>query len=274
MELGQKIKAARLEAGLSQRQLCGEEITRNMLSLIENGSARPSMDTLQYLAGRLGKTVAYFLEEQVVTSPNQPVMERARSARSAGNPEGAVEILAGYRSPDQVFDRERWLLEALSLMDAAEKALEAGKPVYAAQLLGRAGLAGKNTDYYTPELERRRLLLQFRAKPEAAGALARELPELTPELLLRARAALDAGDPAMCGRLLDGAAPNTGGQWNFLRAEAYLALGEYAMAAEHYRRAEADYPRKTARRLEECYREVGDFKQAYFYACRVRELEG
>jgi len=58
MELGDKLRQARIEAGLSQRQLCGEEITRNMLSLIENGSAKPSMKTLQYLAGRLGKTVS------------------------------------------------------------------------------------------------------------------------------------------------------------------------------------------------------------------------
>jgi transcriptional regulator with XRE-family HTH domain len=54
MELGQRLRQARLEAGLSQRQLCGDTITRNMLSLIENGSARPSMDTLRCLAARLG----------------------------------------------------------------------------------------------------------------------------------------------------------------------------------------------------------------------------
>ena len=54
MELGEKLKQARLDAGLSQRQLCGEEITRNMLSLIENGAAKPSMKTMQYLAARLG----------------------------------------------------------------------------------------------------------------------------------------------------------------------------------------------------------------------------
>ena len=46
MELGEKIRQARLDAGMSQRQLCGDEITRNMLSLIENGSAKPSMKTL------------------------------------------------------------------------------------------------------------------------------------------------------------------------------------------------------------------------------------
>ena len=32
MELGEKLRLARLEAGLSQRALCGDEITRNMLS--------------------------------------------------------------------------------------------------------------------------------------------------------------------------------------------------------------------------------------------------
>ena len=63
MELGQRLRQARLEAGLSQRQLCGEVITRNMLSQIENGSARPSMETLRYLASRLGKPISFFLEE-------------------------------------------------------------------------------------------------------------------------------------------------------------------------------------------------------------------
>ena len=54
MSLGEKLRQARLEAGLSQRALCGEEITRNMLSQIEHGTARPSMDTLRALALRLG----------------------------------------------------------------------------------------------------------------------------------------------------------------------------------------------------------------------------
>ena len=54
MELGEKLRQARMNAGLSQRQLCGEVITRNMLSLIEHGSAKPSMETLKLLADRLG----------------------------------------------------------------------------------------------------------------------------------------------------------------------------------------------------------------------------
>jgi transcriptional regulator with XRE-family HTH domain len=77
MQLSERIKQARLEMGLSQRQLCGQTITRNMLSLIESGKARPSMDTLAYFAKVLGKPMGYFLEEQAVTSPNQQVMEQA-----------------------------------------------------------------------------------------------------------------------------------------------------------------------------------------------------
>ena len=78
MELGEKLRLARLEAGLSQRALCGDEITRNMLSRIENGAARPSMKTLRFLAARLDKPVSYFLEEDTVCSPNQESMTAAR----------------------------------------------------------------------------------------------------------------------------------------------------------------------------------------------------
>ena len=80
MDLGEKLLNARQEAGLSQRQLCGDVITRNMLSRIEHGAARPSMDTLRYLAGRLGKPVSFFLEEDVVISSNQMLMQQARAA--------------------------------------------------------------------------------------------------------------------------------------------------------------------------------------------------
>ena len=40
MELGTKLRQARLDAGLSQRQLCEGIVTRNMLSQIENGAAK------------------------------------------------------------------------------------------------------------------------------------------------------------------------------------------------------------------------------------------
>ena len=80
MDIGNKLRQARLDAGLSQRQLCGDQVTRNMLSLIESGKARPGMDTLSYFAKILGKPMSYFWEEEAVLSPNQQVMEQAEKA--------------------------------------------------------------------------------------------------------------------------------------------------------------------------------------------------
>ena len=94
MELGEKLRLARLEAGLSQRALCGDEITRNMLSRIEHGAARPSMKTLGYLAARLGKPVSYFLEEDTVCSPNQEIMTAARQLFDGKDYAGAMRALA------------------------------------------------------------------------------------------------------------------------------------------------------------------------------------
>ena len=62
MTLGEKLRQARVAAGLSQRQLCGQHMTRNQLSMLENNHAMPSLETLYYLAGQLGKSVSYFLE--------------------------------------------------------------------------------------------------------------------------------------------------------------------------------------------------------------------
>ena len=263
MELGQRLKQARLEAGLSQRQLCGDAITRNMLSQIENGSARPSMDTLRYLAARLSKPIGYFLEEHAVTSPNQQIMEQARKASAAE----ALELLRFYQSPDPVFDAERWLLEALCCLGLAETAIEDSRIGYAASLLEQAAFAGSQTPYYTQELERRRLLLCHKGAITPAKNLVPSLPDCTPELMLRAAAAFEIGDILSCGQVLD-ACPFKDTNWYFLRGEAFLAEKEYVAAAEQF--LHAGESNAVYKKLEQCYRELEDYKLAYEYACKQR----
>ena len=112
MELGQKIRVAREAAGLSQRQLCGDTITRNMLSRIEHGTVRPSMTTLTFLAEQLRKPVSFFLDEEVVISPNVERMTEARTCFGAGDYAGALEHLLSYESPDETFAWEKDLLLA------------------------------------------------------------------------------------------------------------------------------------------------------------------
>lgn len=268
MELGEKLRAARLEAGLSQRQLCGDTITRNMLSQIENGAARPSMDTLRYLASRLGKSLSYFLEEQAVTSPNQQTMEQARSAYQTGLFSQAQEHLNRYKGPDPVFDWEYHLLCALCLMALAKQAIEENRRPYAEELLHQAAQAGSKTPYYTTAIERERLLVLAESSP--APTVEAALPPDDRELLLRAEAALARNAPARCAAYLDAAQMRDTPRWHLLRGEANLAQKDYASAAAHFHRAEDAYPTQTVPRLEVCYRELEDFKKAYEYACKQR----
>ena len=268
MELGERLKQARLEAGLSQRQLCGDVITRNMLSQIENGSARPSMDTLRYLAGRLEKPLSYFLEEDAVTSPNQAVMEQARLAYLMKDYARVLKALEAYREPDNIFDQEQKLLTVLSCLALAEEVASQGRRPYAAELLDRAGAV--QCAYCGAELERRRLLLAAKVRPQLRRDVVCRLPSLDEELLLRARAALDAGEVRRCAALLEAAEDRETADWTFLRGEAYLAEQAYREAAACYHKAEEAYPEKTVPRLEHCYREMEDYKMAYIYACKQR----
>jgi transcriptional regulator with XRE-family HTH domain len=264
MELSQKLKQARLDAGLSQKALCGDRITRNMLSQIENGSARPSMDTLRYLAAQLGKPLSYFLEDDAVTSPNQALMEQARSAE----PSETLHLLGSYRAPDPTFDNERWLLEALTCLTLAEDALSQGKPAYARSLLERAAVAGSRTPYYTADNERRRLILCMEAGEKTAA-----LPDLSQELLLLATAALEREDFHCCGALL-ACVTDKSPRYHYIKAQMHFGQKAYEAARPHFEAAWDLDPKSCCSRLEDCCRELGDFAGAYFYACKLRELRG
>ena len=267
MELGEKIRQARLEAGLSQRQLCGDVITRNMLSQIENGSARPSMDTLRFLAERLGKSVSFFLEEDAITSPNAQMIRDARLALDSERWEDILSLLKGFREPDELFDRERRYLTALATLELAEEGLKQGRTLYGRQLLEELELPGGSA---YEGFRRRRLVLLGRCAPEKLGEICRQLPGLDGELILRARDALSRRNWARAEGLLEAAEDRTDPEWNVLRGEVYLARGAHGEAAACYLRAETVYPTQCRPKLELCYRELGDYRKAYEYACKQK----
>lgn len=265
MKLGERIRKARLEAGLSQRELCAEKITRNMLSLIENGGAKPSMETLGYLAEKLGKPVGYFLGEDSGSGNTALIMKlRASSA------EDILEGLKSYRAPDEIFDAERYFLEAAACMELAQKAFSQGKTAYCYALLEQAARAGEKTHFYTPETERKRLLLCYSLKKEKAEELKERLPDWEEEVFLRAEAALqeDVETAVSLLRLL----PKSTKQ-QYLLGEGYGAMKDYEEAAVCYENA-IGYCATVYARLEQCYREQKNYEKAYFYACKQRQGEG
>lgn len=264
MELGEKLRRARMEAGLSQRQLCGEEITRNMLSLIENGSAKPSMKTLQYLAGRLGKSVSFFLEETAVLSPNQDVMIAARQLYDSGKYTQADQMLDNYRPPDPVYDREKELLWVLLRLELAREAIRQERFLYAAELLTQTPV---QTAYLAEDLNRRRLLLLGSIPGQQISG---QLPPLDGELLIRAEEALEKKELSRAAHLLEAMESREDPRWHLLRGKICLRQKKWKSAAGHLGKAESAFPREVYPLLETCWRELKDFQKAYEYACRQR----
>lgn len=266
MELGEKLRLARQEAGLSQRQLCGTFITRNMLSLIEHGTASPSMDTLRYLAGQLGKPVSWFLEEDVVMSPNQLRMDAARKAWHSGAYAGAKQLLRDFQEPDPMLEWEWKYLSFMTDLAEAQMAMEDGKLLYARQLLDQAA----EIDHGVPGLERQRLLLLGKLPGSDLDRIAKQLPSLDEELLLRAEAALTAGNAVRAEALLQAAEDQQTPKWNFLLGRTLAEQKRYHQAAVYLGRAEEAFPKACQPLLEVCFRELGDFQKAYEYACKQR----
>ena len=64
MQIGEKIKRLRTAKLMTQSELVGGEITRNMLSRIENGAAQPSMATIKYIAERLNVSAGFLLADE------------------------------------------------------------------------------------------------------------------------------------------------------------------------------------------------------------------
>ena len=265
MELGEKLRQARMEAGLSQRQLCGEEITRNMLSLIENGTAKPSMKTLQYLAGRLGKSISYFLEETAVLSPNQEIMETVRQLYDSGHFSEAEKLLESYQSPDPVYDREKEILWALLRLELAREAIRQERFLYAAEILN---LISVETAYFSEALNRQKLLLLGSIPGQKVAA---QLPSIDGELLLRSEDALSRKNLSRAAHLLEAMEHQEDPKWHLLRGKIYLQQQNWQAAADHLVLAETVFSREVYPLLETCYRELKSYEKAYEYACKQRK---
>ena len=98
MTLGQKLKQTRLARGMTQSQVVGDRITRNMLSQIENDLASPSVGTLEYLASVLNVRLSWLLadeQEEAEAGRTQRLRELLKSGEYA-----ACLELAPEHAPD------------------------------------------------------------------------------------------------------------------------------------------------------------------------------
>lgn len=151
MTLGQKIKAARLEKGLTQKEVVGDYITRNMLSKIENDSATPSVRTLEYLAKALDLPTGYFLSDAQISDGLVPDgLNEARAAFRENRWTDCLALLEADKTAGTT--DEGYLLHARAGAYAAQQALEEGRLMEAKELAETAHYYNQEGLYGSPDL--------------------------------------------------------------------------------------------------------------------------
>ena len=103
MNIGEKIRNLRIAKLMTQAELAGDHITRNMLSCIENGAAQPSLSTICYIAGRLNVPVGFLLAEEgdEIVYRKMNSLGNIKRAYAAGDWWGCRSLcLSGCPEPD------------------------------------------------------------------------------------------------------------------------------------------------------------------------------
>ncbi len=103
MNIGEKIRELRVAKLMTQSELAGSHITRNMLSCIENGTAKPSLPTILYIAGRLNVPAGFLLAEEgdEIVYRKMNSFANIKRAYTAGDLWGCRSLcLSGCPQPD------------------------------------------------------------------------------------------------------------------------------------------------------------------------------
>jgi len=172
--LGQRIKEARLAKKMTQTEVVGSFITRNMLSQIESGSAVPSMKTLTYLAQVLELPPSVLLPDvaegtdsdregdAAVSSTAVPseasVFFRAKEAFLAGDDTQACELLSSIEEASPLTDEVQALYARAALRLATTRCNEENY-IEALDLSKTAATAAMKGLYASPEVKSQALLL-------------------------------------------------------------------------------------------------------------------
>lgn len=154
MNIGEKIKELRLRRQMTQADLAGDSVSRNMVSLIENGRATPSVQTLEAIAAKLRVTSAVLLAEERERAAllKEEALSDIRIAFSRKNYSICVDLCGSLYKNGVGQDDELDLVMAESLLELAREALLNDHIRESCQLLDEAVLYAERSVYYTDHI--------------------------------------------------------------------------------------------------------------------------
>lgn len=146
MNIGEKIRSLRVAKLMTQSELAGNQITRNMLSCIENGSAQPSLSTIRYIAKALNVPVGFLLADEgdEIVYQKMSGLPNIKRAYRVGDWMGCRSLCqTSCPEPD---DEIRLILSTCDL-EIAKSAFWEGKIRYACRFFDEAMLYAADTLY-------------------------------------------------------------------------------------------------------------------------------
>ena len=242
-QIGERLRTARLAAGLTQQQLAQDRYTKAYVSALENGLSRPSMAALNHFAHRLGIPASSLINDEPATWARL----EADLALACGRWDDAIEAYGELLAASHAREVRAELLsgkaEALVRRgrgrEAVSAAAEAAAIFHAADREPEAALA----EYWLSAAQ-----YQMENTDEAKALLH--------SILAKVRAGLKV-EPGFHLRLVMALSSNESRDGNHAAALAYLEeVRGLAGSLDDRRRASYLYD------LAFSYRETGDFEAA------------
>lgn len=288
MHIGEKIKQLRLSKLMTQADLAGARITRNMLSSIEHGTALPSLPTAIYIAERLNVPVGYLLSDADSDFFYRKMTNivNIRRAFAAKDYAGCLSLLASFGEEQ---DDELFLIRAECEYGVGRDAFEKGHLRFAAAAWDRSLTAMTKTVYNSDWL-RERIAVGFRYLANVSSTLVSDV--LDAEEIESARALGDAFvEYVMATEALEVKHSEAAGEFIHRHPDSLYAIRLSALLFMHegnYVEAQRVLEELLVRDeltfgvllyevfgdLELCYRKNDDYKKAYeFSGSRLGLLE-
>lgn len=294
MTLGQKIKEARLERNMTQKEVVGDYITRNMLSKIENDSATPSVKTLEYLASALGLPAGYFMSDTGGDELTPEAVDRARAAYRDRDYQTALELLDGVDIEGSGYADEVLLLKSYAAYALAKKKLEDGLSSMAQSLAEDAVYYNQKSMYSFPAFKTEVFLFIAKCRLAIGDGFDEAIAEYHEAYrdqglgemyrLMMTDYFIHLGDTDAAADQMEQIMKISAGfepEYLMLKAKLELRRSNYLTAVTQLRQAEElsegsgshQFMSGLYAMLEECYKELDDFKMAYHYATKQLQMK-
>ncbi len=285
VNVGERIKAERLRANMTQSALAGDKISRNMLSMIESGGALPSLDTLGYIANALGVSAGMFLagdDREEAFYHKTDAVTRAKALFAEGRYAECSDVCRSVPFDDETsyILAESSLAEALDDMDRFMLASASARLSDARSAASRCAYEKED---FAGTLDAYEAFISFAAGDVDTSVLSRlaKRPSRIPAgkfIFMTVLSYLDRSDFDSAEKAVETAPYLLADEMKYYRAKRLARDFKFSKAIEMFSEIE-DSPSlgfitkyRIAADIEGCFENKRDFESAYKYATKKHHI--